>query len=316
MHYLKVIIFILSVPSVFGSEVDHFSTSHIFLKDSTTELNRFVNKSIEDIVIKLNEKENCNKSTQISIADKLVSKFQGLGWRAFPRIETEIANGLDSKQKISLSQNSSIYRNFGFSQGFAAGLGLACCSDLVKVNNIRLGTDKLGHFFLEGYYFYLESLKNQKSYLGKLERSFLAQRARIENNTYAELKIHMVNKLSEENLFGFYMTGVYSYADKVANYEGTKFWKEFLAPNTKYLKCNKGKIHIKNKFDWKEFVNPMWDESINCNKYVDKASSLEIEKEIANSDYRTCPKRMDLCKAGHKKYGKQAKHLLHPKCLK
>ena len=316
MYYLKAFIFIFTISNVFGSEVDHYSTLDKSLKDSTTELNRFVNKSIKDIVDELNKKGSCTEDMRISIADELVSRFQGLGWRAFPRIETDIADELKDNQKISLTQSESIYKNFGFSEGFAAGLGLACCSDLVKVNNVRVGTDKLGHFFLEGYYFYLESLKKQKSHLGRLERSFLSQRARIEDNTYAELKIHTINKMSEENLFGYYMTGVYSYADKIANYEGTKFWKEFFSKSSRFIECNQGKNIIKSKFDWKNYVNPMWDESINCNKYVDKDSTLEVESQILDSDYGSCPRRTDLCEVGRKKYGKQASFLIHPKCFK
>ena len=129
---------------------------------------------------------------------------------------------------------------------FAVGSTAVDPSVVVKDNGgakIAIGTDKLGHFFAQGYEMFEHSvIKN-------------------EGDSAAEKSSHE----QELGQYGLAMTGVYSFADREANRQGMQFYKDILA--NPFM-----------KFDIANYVSSKWNEESNPNVY-----SLQMEELLIHS---------------------------------
>ena len=83
--------------------------------------------------------------------------------------------------------------------------GLFGVSPTIKVAGVFFGTDKIGHFFSQG-------------------RKFYGRYRRLRDESKAARQAIF----TENWLFGRLTTGIYSNADLVANYEGYRFYREFV----------------------------------------------------------------------------------------
>jgi len=169
----------------------------------------------------------------------------------------------------------SIYQDFDFSESPTVVLTKRLAV-LMRIGSVYLGSDKLGHFFTEGYTYFEHYLENgEQSALG-----------------YGELM--------ESSFYGELTTGIFSYADLVANLNGLRFWNTILAtkpdPIQKtttlqpYVGCRKGRWQRLRDFHWSDYVDPAWDEAINCNVYADEVLLEKVNRRISQaSDGKQCP---------------------------
>ncbi len=121
------------------------------------------------------------------------------------------------------------------------------------------------------------------------------------------------------------MSGVKSYGDMVANFEGLKFWSSLTGNGLDgrqppYLSCSHGHWFQGRFMDMAEYVNEGMDEGINCSQYQDEEMAGTIrarlrELENRNGILLTCPVVPEACQDLQTFYGKYASQLLHPKCL-
>ncbi|OUR93658.1 hypothetical protein A9Q84_19520 [Halobacteriovorax marinus] len=140
-----------------------------------------------------------------------------------------------------------------------------------NLNGHVVGIDKLGHFADQGFELFEAAYLNEGA---NLEKAFEL------SNTY------------EDYVFGISASGVKSYADMAAGYNGMQFYMNLLHGEGKYLTCNKstGSYEILRDFDWADYVNDSWDEGINCSMYYrakfpyDKTSYIRQEKELLEGD--------------------------------
>lgn len=88
-------------------------------------------------------------------------------------------------------------------------------SPTVKIDGVEFGTDKLDHFFQQGYQYY-------KMY-----------KKRIANGTTSDEAVRKAiswGRRTERTYFGYWVSGVYSNADLYANYAGLKFYLSLTKP--------------------------------------------------------------------------------------
>ncbi len=104
---------------------------------------------------------------------------------------------------------------------------------------LAIGTDKLGHFFAQGYQLFEISVVEKKG-----------DKAAFEKNIEWE-----------KGKYGLATTGVFSYADNAANLAGLQFYKDLL--DDPFLTFD-----IKNYASWK------WNEELNTSDYSDSMSAL------------------------------------------
>jgi RHS repeat-associated protein len=95
---------------------------------------------------------------------------------------------------------------------------------------VAIGTDKIGHFFAQGYQMFEESVLDKKG------------------DTAGENLSHK----QEMTIFGLGTTGVYSFADREANREGMQFYKDIMADPFM-------------TFDIAKYTSTKWNEDINTN---------------------------------------------------
>jgi hypothetical protein len=94
-------------------------------------------------------------------------------------------------------------------------INYATLSPTIRMNAVELGTDKIDHFFQQGYKYY-------KIYTGQL--------AKGKSPEQAAKKAVSWGKMTEKTYFGLWVAGVYSNADLYANYAGMKFYLGLTQP--------------------------------------------------------------------------------------
>jgi hypothetical protein len=118
-------------------------------------------------------------------------------------------------------------------------------SPTVQVNDIRLGTDKLAHFMSEGWWYYRWWKKREDKYSpDELQRKMIRFGIKLESSGQ-----------------GYWVTGVFSPADLEANYQGFLFYQQLCHGDKPLLYQQEGRWYFSDAFDFRNFVNPDWDES-------------------------------------------------------
>ena len=124
-------------------------------------------------------------------------------------------------------------------------------SPTLQVNDIRFGSDKLAHFFSEGWWYYKHWKKNRDDHTKEQ-----LQRSMFEYGVKLERSIH-----------GVAMTGVFSPADLESNYQGFVFYHQLCHTDEPLLTRQQGRWHFSDRFDIGNYIYPEWDESWNPNVY-------------------------------------------------
>ena len=124
-------------------------------------------------------------------------------------------------------------------------------SPTLQVNEIRFGSDKLAHFFSEGWWYY----KHWKKKRGKLSEDALQH------------SLFQFGVKLEHSIQGTKMTGVFSPADLESNYQGFVFYRQLCHGEEPLLYRQEGRWHFSDRFDIGDYIEPKWDESWNPNVY-------------------------------------------------
>jgi hypothetical protein len=149
------------------------------------------------------------------------------------------ANRTNEIQQTKTRYKDSVYGDVGFLDSPA--LWLVGIGRSIRLNGHMVGTDKIGHFFMQGLDYY-DRVKDGKP----LDRV-------------------LVEDHGEDGIWG--VTGVRSYADMSANYSGYLFWSSLVQGENPYFKCISGSGWVKQRsFSWKDYVSDAWDEGINCSE--------------------------------------------------
>jgi hypothetical protein len=316
-----------------ASEIDSVTPRKVELPDSLAAINaifdqrirtgidnankkRVITEVIEGIPL-VTEGEYCNENDLYAELRKAIFDSMTASWglKGYD-LDLEL-RGLLAKQSYSLSLNDSIYRDIDYIEGFS--LKLKELSDVIRIDGHLVGLDKLGHFFSEGWQ-YFELTED------------------VENNIDDALTW---GKEKESGLYGYTTTGIFSFADLVANFNGWRFWnkvllkhddplKGFIAQlfDRPYVTCDiqildslKQRKLVKaweynSRFDFSEYIDGAWDEGNNCNSYADPIIEAKVMARIHNVDPGfACPVNPGACSEAREKYGEFARQVLHPFCL-
>jgi len=152
-----------------------------------------------------------------------------------------------------------------------------------------VGTDKLGHFFMQGLDYFKRVHEDGQP---------LAQVFEFAHG--------------EDGLWGRAATGVRSYADMAANAAGYRFWASLYRGPQAYLRCEEGKGWIKlRRFAWRDYVTDAWDEGINCSEMSDGLRQ-KVEARLGALGLQ-CP--VDLTRCQRLALMDDARFVVNPKCL-
>ncbi len=337
---IRTVLFILTglliVQPGFTAEVDSVTPRNLKLENSIDVINEIINQRINEGIRKanpqpeyiddmmeiediefINEDDSCDEDMLYSELRKAIFQSFTATWGLKGYDLDRQLRELLTRQSYSLLLNDSIYRDIDYVEGFS--MNLKDLSDVVNINGHLVGLDKIGHFFAEGWqYFDLTTFGNET-----LEEAIQWGRKK------------------ETGLFGYTTTGIFSYADLVANLNGWRFWnrillrhddplKSFVANyfTRPYVTCSvqfvesikQRKIikawELNTRFDLSDYIDGAWDEANNCNSYADPIIEHKVTLRMNHVDPDfTCPLNPHHCLDAQNKYGYYAKYVLHPFCL-
>ena len=266
--FLLLLSSLLSAPS-FAAETDDFTSRYQALSDGLPAINAEVQRRIDSGIQELNSQskrtKTCDWKEMASVmGSQLRQPFLG-----------QIEHFIDtdpSVPKIKIELADSIYKNmpvltYGpIKLGTWLGIGFA---SHIHHDGLVIGADKFGHFMDEGYYYY--------SYV----------------HTWNHTPKEAVDFgfLLENTFDGRWTSGIISYADMSANLDGYHFWRNLLGvpklnEPSQYVSCNLGVWKVQSPVDLALYVNPAWDEGMNCNEFRSHDLFDAMEKEIEKLEAR------------------------------
>lgn len=286
MRSLIVLSFLLLSANSFALETDNYFTWGMELKDATTQINEYVNNRIQETLNKINKRKkpmSCRRTTM-----KVAKRFATRPPVSHP-LEDFLADNLS--EEYVYPKKGVNYRSKSIYQiKFRFYLGFVHLAPNMQVNGYYFGTDKLSHFVSTGRRYYKHYNKKRKKGLSH------------EDAVKSAIVFGMKNEIS---FLGTWTSGVYSYGDMEANYQGLKFWLSLCGGDDPYLvKDEKGDWQFRKSFDVKKYVNPYWDESFNLSYRLPKnwaKTSKSIKKHV-------CPKFKDPAVKARLDYYKAANH--------
>jgi len=222
-----------------AAETDQFYARDEKITDATEVLNDKMNRKLARIV-----QRHRHNPDSYKIAYAAYREFGGL--RFTDKFESWLIDSSDV-DKRRVSRRKSIYADIPIWSTRAVYI-----FDLGQTLNISgnlVGSDKISHFFSQGWKFY-------KRY----------------NKSGSEAAAARRGVLTERAIFGAGMTGSFSNADLVANYEGHLFYRSLFEDDVipgkpAILRWDDGEWVVQRDFDWADHVNPYWDEALNMNSY-------------------------------------------------
>ena len=276
------LLLLLSQSIVLGAEVDHYTNNKVQKMDNALNIlneraNLYINRAIERSNIQQN---GCNEE----------SLYKQLQYYFANHSKGQFSKDLlydDSIPKDVTPLEESVYKDWKIWNGFLLGRKKAKDSPLafgpmVRLDNILIGTDKFEHLFGMGFNYFERYYKKGKSLTSVLKYGVFLEKTILGGNIIA--------------------TGIFSFADLSANFNGMRFWNHMLQKNDDVLgpKYNVGpfiscvdKKWIKaNDLDFSEYVDLSMDESINCSKFATRNGIKKVNKYI-KSFSQSCLNRKD-----------------------
>ena len=231
-------------------------------------------------------------STGLENEAEINTSFQG--YLHGPRsVVSDLVSTLQNKyNQLMFGQSLALNSIYDGVQWFVTFVGL---QQSVNISHNMIGLDKIGHFFSSGLTYFDSAYELREP---NLEYSFMPQdelkpqlsliRANpgtkkpfrkisyLLNSTRLRAAIQIgINE--EENFYGLKVSGVKSYADMSAEFQGLRFWTNLLMGPAPYVVCEQGKYKMnpKRKFDFHDYFHAGLDEGINCSEF-----SPSIERTV------------------------------------
>lgn len=273
------LLFLLSsiTSSLLAAEADNFNSYQFHLLNSSEEINQLATKHLEEALERANQNSSCNQEV---LFKELRKKFANHTKGEF--IIDLINNHPALSRRVPME--NSIYYNWKYSDGIALGLkqkkkGDLALSPLIQIKNQVIGIDKLEHMFGMGYHYYQQHYENGHSLN----------------------KVLSVGSGFEKYILGgsFYATGIFSYGDLGANFNGMRFWNNFLGkfPDilgkdyqiAPYVLCQNKEwiLNPASPLDFSHYVDQTMDESINCSKFARRRAADKIAYNVRELKKKT-----------------------------
>ncbi len=269
MLRLKLIPFLILFNTSFsarGAEVDQFTKRNEQLNDSSEIINSKANEFIDTAIASLNQSSRCNeKELYVELRKYFANHSKGK--------LTIFALHDESIDRRTIKIKDSIFRDWGIFDGQILGKKSAnssplALSPLIRMGETTIGIDKFEHMFGRGFSYFKNFYLKDKSI-----------KKTLNSGVFGEKTLYGGNKLA---------TGVFSYADLAANFNGMRFWNHILQLredliNDNYgpiIKCQNNKwVKVKN-LDFTHYIDESMDEAINCSKFPTKKTAQKYENAV------------------------------------
>jgi len=260
--------FFFLVPAAYPAEADHYTVPESEITDITSELNSHANQLVQNALNELNAVGGCGaakegflgagKSGEEKLYKALEKIFDIHGKSV---LVDDILDGRLPRRVILL--DDSVYRDWDITSGFFLSRSQLTLSPNIKVGGLVIGVDKLEHMFGYGLKYF------RRHYLSGMEMGKV-----LRLGAGAE-KVYLGGNIME--------TGVFSYSDLAANFNGMRFWNAVLQKNDDilgagynygpYIICEKGKWkkNPEKPIDLSKYIDRTVQENYNCSKFASRA---------------------------------------------
>ena len=252
-------------------EVDNFTGRNALLSgpeaaDALPALDAKINQIIER-AIEIANTESPGHCNRVMLRQE-VARWTGPDPISFLEFWATFTKSV-KQSKVALED--SIYAGVPFKE--SPGMWFAGIGRSLNLNGHIVGTDKIGHFFMQGLDYF--------------------KRVQLEGES---LDTVLRTEHGEDGVWGLKMTGVKSYADMAANYQGYRFWSELYMGAKPYARCEQERRWVRARtFTWADYVSDAWDEAINCSEY-NPALAARVRKALDARGLK-CPIDLKRCNA-------------------
>jgi hypothetical protein len=294
---------LLSLSLAHASEIDSFTTKNVVLKSSLEVINTETNRYFDKAIVEANDEG-------IGCDEKSLYKKMRVDFRN--HVGSELIHYIlesDNIERVRPPLNKTIYRDFSIWQSLILGayyriLKIDSSGALVQMGDYRIGSDKFEHFFGSGFrYFRKHYIKGQ-----------------------SVTRVLRYGIWLERYILGATTTGVFAYADLVANFNGMRFWNHVLQlrddPYGKefnhgpYVTCQENRWVKVKSFDWSTYIDAGWSEGINCSRFRTRSMTDKVLRVLDSYSQQVgeevgCPLDSNQLEAVNLKYGKYSRYLIN-----
>lgn len=232
-------------PAARALETDQYYAWGRELADATDIVNAKINVEIADVLERVNRRPSRDRMSCHDVVKRIVPRFRQFVFQDIemwmvnaslvPRIPATPAEELEFRKRY-------LYRVTG-----PLDLGTKVPpSPTIELNGVRVGTDKLAHFFSGGFWYYKWYRKAVRSGSSPAEAEWYAIRRGI---------------FPEKTILGLLASGVFSIGDLEANHKGMRFLVGLCDGDSPGLQRTADGWRQTTPFDARDFVTPEWDES-------------------------------------------------------
>ncbi len=302
MKIALIIATLVCLNAVQASEVDQFTNTESIneLEDAADIVNSKANEILKENLLKLNKAGlGCNESEFYkSFRAEFGNHYKG-------NLGKFIYND-PIVPRLPVSIEESVFKNWSFTNGAIlkvylkknTGEGLA---DIIRIGDVYLGADKFEHMFGRGLSYFTDYyLKNKE-----IDRT-------LKNGMREELFIYGGIRFE---------TGVFSFGDLSANFNGMRFYNHLLLKNDDilgkkynlgpYVKCeNKNWVQVE-EIDFRNYVDQTFNESKNCSLLASEKAIKKIKDNVSVEFGNFCRFSIEEKEYIQNKYSKFEKYLIN-----
>ncbi len=272
----------LTLSQVIAAEADNFSRRGQKSTDEANTVNVKANEFLASGVALTNAQGSCDDS-------KLSEQ------RLYTNLRKYFANHKSGElSQFILYQNEtiknviplkeSVYKEWTPINGFLLGGKKAASSPLalaplIQIGDVVVGTDKFEHMFGMGFNYFSKYYLKGKSLTKIFKFAVLLEKTTLGGNVFA--------------------TGVFSYGDLSANFNGMRFWNHVLQKKDDilgseynvgpFVECKNNKLAVVKAIDFRNYMDSSMDESINCSKFASKAGLRKFTNSLERLGAMKCP---------------------------
>lgn len=289
-------------PPLYAAEVDQFSQFRE-LKDSRAVIEAEVNRRIKVAVRRANDfypkpqqhkKEHHRKRPRCD-ANRLYGQLQSQLARPIIGQLESFAEESAQVDKYRVTFQQSIYRDYASMEAPTLVLSERIAA-VIRIGEVYMGSDKLGHFFTEGLSYFEVNDRLQD---GNGDAIKVASDPQVDAEDSVLQQGFLFGKWSESLYFGAQTTGVFSFADLTANFHGLRFWNRILARQPDpllrqevdpYIRCQGTRWQIVQAFNFEDYVDQGWNEAVNCSAF----RTEELLQNVLRYQPRCTPEKLPL----------------------
>lgn len=233
-------------------ETDQFYAWMRPLKDATDAVNQEINAEVAEVLDRVNTRHD-PASCPCRTAQRAIRDHFDYAIIARPELWATKTSFLD---RIPATPDEEPQYRRAFLYGRTSPLDPVLWmppSPTLEIDGIRMGADKLGHFFSDGAW--AEGTYHRALRRGVPEADALRQAVQYGITT-------------ERTIWGRGTSGILSLADLEANYQGLLFYRGLCeGPRPALTRTPRG-WRLERAFDIRDYVSPEWDESWQPNIYT------------------------------------------------